>query len=525
MRTIPLTLTLTGLMAAATAASANPPHSITLTPIGTYASGVFDQGAAEIVAHDPKTQRLFVVNANDATVDVLNITDPTDPTKIGTIDVTAFGTVANSVAIHGTLVAVAVQNEEKTEPGRVVFFDTDLNFLASVEVGAQPDMLAFTPNGRHVVVANEGEPNDDYTIDPEGSVSIIDLRRARGGRELPLSVRTATCTRFNDVVLDPSIRIFGPGATVAQDLEPEYITLSDDSRTAWVTCQEANAIAIIDIRSAEVLDLVGLGFKDHSLPGNGLDASDRDGAINIANWPVLGMYLPDAIASYRVGAHTFLVTANEGDTRDYDGFSEEARMGSLPLDPVIFPDAAVLQEDANLGRLLTSTVMGLNPVTGYYEELYSVGARSFSIWTATGRQVYDSGDEFEMITAAMFPDGFNASNTNNNFDNRSDDKGPEPEGVVIGRLYGRTYAFIGLERVGGVMVYDITNPFAAFFVDYVNLRDFATDVESPEAGDLGPEGLVFIEAKDSPNGKPLLVTGNEVSGTTTVFEINRIVGR
>jgi hypothetical protein len=400
-----------------------------------------------------------------------------------------------------------------------------MNFLAVVEVGALPDMVVFTPNGRHLLVANEGEPNDDYTIDPEGTVSIIDLERTRGKQAFQLSVRTVTFTRFNDAVLDPGIRIFGPGATVAQDLEPEYITVSDDSRIAWVTCQEANAIAIIDIDRAEVLNLAGLGFKDHSLPGNGLDASDRDGAIHIANWPVKGMYLPDAIASYRVGPQTFLVTANEGDTRDYDGFSEEARIGSLNLDPAIFPDAAVLQDNGNLGRLLTSTVMGFNPVTGYHDELYSVGARSFSIWTATGQRVYDSGDEFEMITAAVFPDHFNASNTNNDFDNRSDDKGPEPEGVVLGKLFGRTFAFIGLERIGGVMVYDISNPFKPFFVDYVNFRDFTKDVESPEAGDLGPEGLVFIEPKDSPTRKPLLVVGNEVSGTTTVYEINLVRGR
>ena len=40
------------------------------------------------------------------------------------------------------------------------------------------------------------------------------------------------------------------------------------------------------------------------------------------------------------------------------------------------------------------------------------------------------------------------------------------------------------------------------------------------AGDLGPEGLVFIPAAQSPNGRPLLVVGNEVSGTTAVLQLN-----
>ena len=155
----------------------------------------------------------------------------------------------------------------------------------------------------------------------------------------------------------------------------------------------------------------------------------------------------------------------------------------------------------------------------HFEELYAFGARSFSIWTAAGRQLFDSGDDLEMITALAYPTNFNASNSSNDFDNRSDDKGPEPEGVVIGKVLGRTYAFIGLERVGGVAVYDVTNPLCPEFVDYANRRNFGAAVETPEAGDLGPEGLVFIEAKDSPTRKPLVVVGNEISGTTTIYEI------
>jgi hypothetical protein len=955
----------------ATLASQN---SISLTPIGTYASGIFAEGGAEIVAHDPRTQRLFVVNAQAATVDVLSIRNPSQPEKVGEIDVTPFGAVANSVAVHEGVIAVAVESAEKTDPGRVVFFNRQLRLLKSVQVGALPDMLTFSPDGRWLLVANEGEPNEEYTVDPEGSVSIIDLRRGAAGvrqsdvRFASFQGSNSSDTAENTNELDPSIRIFGPGATVAQDIEPEYIAVSHDSRTAWVTCQENNALAVIDIRSAKVVELVGLGFKDHSIvkakpaeiytfdpatmpsigttaagqtlflggfsglwfegidPGtgrykfithtdrgpnaeptgidrpfllpnftpeivrfeldrksgalrvteriqlkrddqeenedgdgdadddgdeaklltglpntaisdnpntpfnderavdllgneqpldefggdfegmavdadgsfwmvdeyrpaiyhfgengvlierfvpigtaaaagksagtfgtealpavlgqrrqnrgfeaiaydggkiyafmqsplrnpdslsntdlnamknirvvefdpvtlatkqfiyvldnpapsdnpddtradkigdavsfgngeflvlerdddslpednaaviekkiyrfnligatdvstyidtvgttgktvdqltvpemvangiqpiakvlhvdlneagynqvqkvegltlinaqtlavlndndfgvasiivnpdgtftlnyqpepiqlgviettsNGLDASDRDAKINIREWPVKGMYLPDGIAAYKVGWKTFLITANEGDAREYEGFEEAARIGDddrVIFDPEVFPNGAVLKNNANLGRLNITTTMGQN-AAGLYTELFTFGTRSFSIWDAAGKLVYDSEDLLERITAEARPAHFNASNDNNTFDNRSDDKGPEPEGVVIGKVLGKPYAFIGLERIGGVAVFDVSDPATPEFVDYVNNRNFdvepAIDEEqgNPAAGDLGPEGLLFISNEASPNGRALLVVGNEISGTTTIYQI------
>ena len=977
-----MTCALAGVVAPALASSSG---GIRLAPLGSYASGIFDSGAAEIVAHDPETQQLFVVNAKTAELDVLSIAGigapgQGNPVKVGSIDLKPYGAVANSVAVRGGIIAVAVEAAVKQDPGKVVFFDRSLNFLSSVTVGALPDMLVFTPNGRYVLVANEGEPSGDYTNDPEGSVSIIDLSgrgTVNGGvKSLTQSrVRTATFRKFNNAVLDPSIRIFGLGqppatrATVAADIEPEYITISQDSKTAWVTCQENNALAVIDIASATVKQLKGLGFKDHAagtasavahefdqskmpsigttaggqpialggfsglafdgideatgnykfvahtdrgpnaeptgslrpfllpsfapevvrfelnpdsgaltltqrmplqkaagvpltglsntaiaggtastpyndevpvdlsgntlpldplgadleglvpmpdgsfwmcdeyrpalyhfdaagvmirrvvpvgtaaaagqpagtygeehLPavlaqrrqnrgfeglaldggklyafvqsplrnpatasngalngnrtirvvefnpadnktrqflyvmdnpdlggtgntradkigdavslGNGeflvlerdddklpsddaskiekkvyqfnltgatalstaqdtgligttgktvdqltvaelvangirpvekvlhtdlnaagfnrvekvegltvidpwtlavindndfqvagitvnqadgtftlnpdytpepttlgiitvrhnaLDASDRDSKIAIRPWPVKGVYMPDGIASYQVGGKTYLVTANEGDAREYlkevvDPVTgavsqvavlvEAVRVGasSVTLDPAVFPNPAVLKANGNLGRLNITNTMGKNSA-GQFSELFSFGTRSFSIWAADGTQVYDSADDLEQIVAQAYPDRFNASNSSNDFDNRSDDKGPEPEGVVIGKLFGRDYAFIGLERIGGVVVYDISNPRKPFFVDYANNRDFTQDVETedggsnPLAGDLGPEGLLFIKADDSPTGGPLLVTGNEISGTTTVYSI------
>jgi hypothetical protein len=497
-----------------------PPKGITLTPLGVYRSNHFDAGGAEIVAYDALTRRLFVVNLADVRIDVLDISDPATPFLTHTLDVSPFGSQANSVAAHEGLVAIAVQAEEKTDAGVVVFFDAFGALLAAVPVGALPDMLTFTPNGRYVLVANEGEPNDDYTIDPPGTVSVIAVRGP--GALTAAGVTTLGFDAFDAAGLDPSIRIYGPNASVAQDLEPEYIAVSHDSRTAWVTLQENNALAILDLAAMQVVDLVGLGFKNHALPGDGLDASDRDGVNQIQPWPVWGMFQPDAIAAFRQGGRTYLLTANEGDVREYDALpdgEEAARVGSLTLDPTAFPGAGALQAESALGRLNVTLFNGDDDGDGDFDRLFAFGGRSFSVWTDSGAPVFDSGDALERLTADRHQANFNASNTNNTRDNRSDDKGPEPEAITVARLFGRQYAFIGLERIGGIVVYELTDPAAPRFVDYVNVRSFVDAPGSVAAGDLGPEGVIVIPAESSPTGEPLLAIANEVSGTMRLFAI------
>lgn len=527
-----------GLSVATPAVLAASPCTLNIEPLGTYASGVFDQSGAEIVAHDAKTQRLFVVNAFSGQIDVLDVREPAMPALLFSIDLSEYGSVVNSVDVHKGLVVAVIEDAVRTNPGRALFLDVDGKVLAAVEVGALPDMVTFTPDGKRVLVANEGEPSDDYSVDPEGSVSIIDLPDDL--RDLTQAqVRAARFDKFNDAQLDPSIRIFGPGASVAQDLEPEYITVARDSTTAWVALQENNAIAMLDIESGEFTELRGLGFKDHLLSGNELDVSDRDDRINITNWPVLGIYQPDSISSYEYRGNNYIVTANEGDARDYDGYSEESRFRALTGNIPVCPDSerfnafyasnemgitslSQLRDNANMGRLTVTSATGLREDGSCYEDIYAFGARSFSIWTADLEQVYDSGADYERITAEAFPDHFNSNHRENTLETRSDDKGPEPEGVTLAKLWGRTYAFVGLERIGGVMVHDITDPRAPVFVQYLNHRDFGADPGTPEAGDLGAEGLLVIEANKSPiPGVPLLVVANEVSGTTTVFRIGR----
>lgn len=496
--------------------------SIQLNPVGTYESGIFDDAGAEISAYDFLSRRLFVVNGGENAIDVLDIRNPHAPHKLLSIDISPYGAAPNSVAVWFGIVAVAVENDDKQLPGKVVFFNRNGNYLNEVTVGALPDMLVFTWNGRYLLVANEGEPNDDYTVDPEGSVSIINMRR--GVYNLSQrDVKTADFHRFNNGRLDPGVRIFGPNANVSQDLEPEYITVDYFSRKAYVSLQDNNAIAEIDIRRGRVKNIRALGTKDHSQLSNGLDASNRDDEINIQNWPVKGMYQPDAIAYYRAYGKDLIITANEGDSRDYDGFVDEERIKDLTLDPHAFPTADDLQEDENLGRLKVTIADGDTDGDGDYDELYSYGSRSFSIWDNRGRQLFDSGEDFEQIIAAAYPDDFNSTNDeNDSFDNRSDDKGPEPEGVAVGYVSGKQYAFIGMERMGGIMVYDVSNPYNPEFVQYINNRDFSGDAEAGTAGDLAPEGILFIPKWLSPNFKPLLVVANEVSGTTTIYEINPV---
>lgn len=500
------------------ALAALPGARITLEKIGSWAHGGFGEGAAEIGAYDAGSRRLFVTNASANTLDVLDLSDPRAPAPVVSIDLSPWGAGVNSVAVHEGLVAVAVEADPKTDPGAVVFFDAAGRFKASATVGALPDMVAFTPDGRYALVANEGEPNDAYTVDPEGSISVIGTWSIAHGQ--PPLVRTADFHRFDGQPLDPSIRIFGPGASVSQDLEPEFIAVGPRGELAWVTCQENNAIALVHVRSARVIGLFGLGRKDHSRPGNGLDPSNRDAGIAIASWPVRGLYQPDAIAVTEFLGIPFLLTANEGDARDYAGFSEEARIEDLVLDPTVFPPALGLQADAKLGRLTTTTVGGDSDGDGDKDVLFAFGARSMSVWSPHGELLWDSGDTLEQVTAAALPQDFNSSNDENgSFDGRSDDKGPEPEGIAVGRVGWRRYAFVGLERVGGIAIFDVTLPWAPSFVDYVSSRDFAGDPEQGTAGDLGPEGVLFIPAHESPTHVPLLVVTHEISGTTAIFRV------
>ena len=548
LRTLCISLACAGLLSACGGGDdpvEKTPVSLAMVKIAgfTHTDGQGGAGLAEIVAHDPVTKRLFVVNGAQGTLDVLDFSKADQPVLIQTINSTTLWAEAggiNSVAVNNGFVALAVQASVKTNPGKVIVLRaSDLSVAGSAEVGALPDMLTFTPDGKTILVANEGEPNSygqADSVDPVGSIGVIDVSGLSAtGAPIVLPVRIAGFESFNsqkDALLAAGVRIFGPGARVDQDLEPEYITVSADGKTAYVTLQENNALAVVDIAKASVTAIKPLGMKDHSLAGQGMDVSNEDGGTNtnsgtptirIAPVPVKGLYMPDAIASYTVDGKTYLVTANEGDAREYTGIPggrEDPRVRDYCVsgfDTSVFGSAAAtLGNDSNLGRLRITmfpggTRTGKNN-SGQCNELVAFGSRSFSIWDADAKLVFDSGDQLEQLTRDLPNVAFNASNDNNTVDDRSPAKGPEPEAVVVGKFGSKHYAFIGLERVGGVVVYDVTNPQRPIFETYLNTRTGAT-------GDRGPEGLALIKAEDSPTGKPLLVVANETSGTTAVLEI------
>lgn len=490
---------------------------IDLKKTGSYTSGIFDEGATEIAAYDPATNYLYSVNGLTGDVDVIDISDITLPTLAFTIDLSIYGAGANSVAAYNGIIAMAVEDSIKQNNGKAVFFDAFGNYINSVEVGALPDHIMFTPNGKKVLVANEGEPSADYLTDPLGTVSIINIIEGVAVID-QADVTTINFTDFDLTAFTQDVRVFGPGAVASTDFEPEYIAVSKNSKFAYVTLQENNAMAIINLQTLTV-EIKGLGFKDHSLPGNEIDGTDKNtGIVNITNWPVYGMYMPDAIASFSLAGENYLVMANEGDVREYDGYAEASRLSSLVLDSIIFPDSLNLQNENNIGRLNVTTSMGDIDNDGDYDALYSFGARSFSIRNANGDLIYDSGNLLETLTNELLPLIFNCSSTSNTKKGRSDDKGPEPEGLTTAKILDSTYLFLGLERIGGIMVFNITDPVSPYFVQYINDRNFTETPGAGTGGDLGPEGLLFISANNSPNGKNLLVVSNEISGSIGIYE-------
>lgn len=607
-----------------------------MTPIGTFGRGVdvFDSAAAEIVAHHAPTQRLFVVNAAQAVIDVLDISDPSDPTFVTCLDLGGGEGAASSVVVVGDLALAGLIAADKSEPGSLVIFDAGtLEELARVEVGAVADNVAISPDGSLALVANEAEiPDDfdgDFTTIPEGSVSVVPLDDPAGleqadvqlvafdgledlkdpttgqARPGPLTLNEGT---EDEVEIIGQIRLNALFPTVAQDMEPEFIQVAPDGGEAYVALQENNAIAVIDLTGAEArLDRIfGLELVDHSAEGSGIATNDGSGTIvdpeteeadptdpafeeadfaapeatGLSQWPVLGIPMPDGIAVTEADGATYVLTAEEGDSREWGGddtnplFSVECEVilcdfgrlrGSTNPDnaagfgiqePFIvdicaddddsathkgFDIEALRTNDGGADALTAAGRLNITLTDGLRydeageavcrEDITALGTRGFGVFdVATGERVFHSGDDFEQITLEANPRYFDSNHTEASFKTRADDKGPEPEDVRVATIRGTTLAFIGLERVGGVMVYDITDPTVPTFLEYLNNRDFDTQFEvqggvggeawGPLVGDLGSEGQLLIDECDSPTGEWLYVAANEVSGTTTIWQVD-----
>ncbi|PMN05491.1 alkaline phosphatase [Vibrio splendidus] len=532
------------------------------------ADAPFDTSAAEIVSYDSCTDKLYVVNAQAQKVDVLSMNSASEPTSSGSIDLQSAAAAsgvdigaANSVSTHQGLVAVAIENADKQQNGIIALYRSDtLDLITTYTAGALPDMVSFSKDGRYIASANEGEPNADYSIDPEGSVTLVDLTNG----PLQATVTQIDFNAFNQgqprhAELTDKVRISAPNATVAQDLEPEYLTFADNGKL-YVALQENNALAAIDVASAQVDAILGLGGKPWDSAK--LDASNKDKNIgNLQSYAMLeGLYMPDSITSYSVDGNTYIATANEGDGREYgikttqkmcdekgfewDGddyqgtenyttekdfciaYVDEVRGKKLDVD-ANHPLAGALKDNKQLARLKVIKPQGTLAAD---QKVQAFGSRSFSIWDESGELVFDSGDDFARIVLEQDPANFNSTNdSNQSGDDRSDDKGVEPEAIEVAEINGKHYAFIGLERQGGIMVYDVTQPKSTSFISYLNNRDFTqpvctkvdedgdcdNDTYNSKAGDLGPESIKYFTR----SGNHFIAVGNEVSGSTSVYRV------
>ena len=470
-------------------------NAATFKEIGSITIG--GAGAAEISAYDEVSKKLFTVNnSNTNRIDVIDLSNPSSPVFVTSIDLTPFNGTSNSVATYNGKLAVALEAKpNKQDAGKVVVFDTaNYNVIKEITVGSLPDMITFSPDGNFIMTANEGEPNDTYLIDPDGSVSIIAVNAN-------YAVTTLSFESFSNqlsTLKTKGFRIASPTNNFASDIEPEYITISADSKTAWVTLQENNGVAKIDLATKTITNIFPLGYKDYNLAENAIDISDKDGSVLATAWKLKGMFQPDAITNFEINKTPYFVTANEGDAREYTGFVDVKRISSstVVLDPIVFPNAAALKVEASMGRLNINTKMGDTDGDGDFDELVSFGARSFSIWNGnTGEIVFDSKNELDK----------KAQELGIYDDARSDDKSVEPESVVVTKMGDKTILFVGLERADAVMVYDVSNPATPKF-----LQTFKT-------GDA-PEGLLFIPASKSPTKRSLIVVSSEGDGVVKIFQ-------
>ena len=468
-----------------------------------------DGGVAEIVSYNPDNGKAYVVNGQAGVLNVVTVNADGSLTTEESIQVQnlidgfTYGDMT-SVAVDSVNdhVVIALQAADYAAAGRIAVLDYDGNLLKSYETGVQPDMVTVSSDGKWILTADEGEPREGYgagTVDPAGSVTLVNAETDE--------VKVIGFSGFDSTELAGQGILFnkvdGQILSAAQDLEPEYIALSGDNSKAYISLQEANAIATLDIASGEFTSIKSLGFQDLSAEANSPDLVEDGGYAAASYENAVGVRMPDGISTFEVNGTTYLATANEGDAREWGDFTNEARATLTDSEGNEAEKVRVLDHDVTAGL-----ADGTN---------YLFGGRSFSIFNAdTMELVYDSGNDFERLTADYLSWWFNSSNDDIDIDSRSTKKGPEPETVTVKQLGDRWYAFVGLERIGGIMVYDVTDPSGASYVNYINTRDFSGEI----AGDVAPEGLAFISAEDSPSGSPILLAACEVSGTLAAYTLS-----
>lgn len=493
---------LVGLVAMASAAPA-----LDLVPVADYQTGIPYREATGAFAYSPASQNFYLIDKVTDSVELLRY-DEGAMVSAGSWTAEKLGGSPSAIAAFGPYVAVAL--DKGTEPGVLLLLDPAGTRYGFARLGVNPSGIAFSPDGTMLAVANEGRPSPDYATDPEGSITLVSL-----------PVLRTTQVTFGAVerdTLDRSIHFASPaGTTLAQDFEPEQLAFSPDGSTLYVTLQENNGLAILDVASG-TLSVTGLGYEDFSAVP--VDVSDLDGRIRLTNWPVLSMLQPAGIATYQWRGRTLVVTANEGTPRDYPGYSELTRVRSLNLDPVLYPNHFWLQYEHRLGRLLTTTARGDADGDGDVDTIFGFGGRNFSILGGDGARVYDPGSRIERHIAAARPDIFNSFGEALGDDLRSDDMGIEPRGLALASILGRTYIFLGLKRTGGIAAFDITSPVGVRWLGYFNDNDGSGAIAMGTSAPAGPTDLAFIPAGDSPIGDDMLAVAYGASGSFVLYRID-----
>ena len=530
----------------------NGAAALNLTQIARYSAGQYnvDGGVMEIVTYNSDTGYAYAINGQSGKLAAIPLSGLTAGVHVeelpGTdIDVKALVEAEDDAFQYGDMTSVAISPDNTTlaaalqavghnDPGRVALFtcgeDGSLTLQGLVEAGAQPDMVTFADNAT-ALTADEGEPREGYgenTVDPKGTVTVVDVEK---GESTVVDFSAFDAQR--DALAEDGV-VLKKDTAPSVDLEPEYIAMAEGK--AYVTLQENNAIAVLDIASKTFEGVYPIGFEDYGKTPIDLDKKD-DAYAPKTYEGLLGIRMPDAIAAYTVGGETYLVTANEGDAREWG--DEDAGTFYLNEEEVDFgdegaasPAGTITGESGLTGKVVFFKSEDFDGLDGTKDYLF--GGRTFTIFQVTENglaEVFTSGSDFESLTAKYVPDYYNTSNDNAVLDDRSGKKGPEPESVTVGAANGKTYAFVALERTGGIMVYDVSNPERAAFVNYINTRDFDAIVEGSEqyedgeldkwvtGGDVAPEGLLFLDREKSPNGEPLLLAACEVSGTVAVYQL------
>lgn len=451
---------------------------------------------------------------------------------------TQFGGAINSVSSvaldplgRGFGVMSVIPTANRTVNGVVIFFDYRAGTAAVLDtltVGFHPDDVSFSHDGSKVFVANEGEftggsigeTGGGGNSDAPGSVSVINLAGVTGVANLAATLDntdvttvdftspnlaagvTLTVLRYNDST-------FSPGFAYLH-IEPEYITEGDG--VIYVTLQENNAIAELSLSGPDANKFTAiypLGTITQTI-----DASDRDGvggaAAALVDDVVKGIPMPDTIASYTVGGQRYLVTANEGDFRPDD--ADRVRVSAFTG---VAPTVTINRTDAVLGRLRVVRDLADPDNDTLINEVIIPGTRSFSIWNAdTGALVGDTGS-FEPLLLSLYPalhnmNGESSVNGTTTFDGRSPDKGPEPEALAHAKIGANDYVFVGMERQGAILMFNVNDPANPAFVTSINnLTD----------GLAAPESISVVSAADSPTGNPLLIIGYEVGGKIGIYSL------